>query len=70
MTILILSLTNDNLQRLVFPRDRDAVTVEIRVITAPMNYNENKKLFCGVYPQVLYFAIFWKLQNNFKNKAQ
>ena len=40
------------------------------VITAPMNYNENKTLFCGVYPQVRYFAVFWKLQNSFKNKAQ
>lgn len=35
-----------------------------------MNYNENKKLFCGVYPQVPYCAIFLKLPNNFKNKAQ
>ena len=40
------------------------------VITAPMNYNEYKTLFCGVYPQVRYFAFVWKLQNNFKNKAQ
>ena len=29
------------------------------VITAPMNYNEYKTLFCGVYPQVRYFAFFW-----------
>lgn len=36
------------------------------VITAPMNYSENKTLVCGVYPQVRYFAVFWKLQNNLR----
>ena len=28
------------------------------VITAPMNYNENKKFFCGVYPQIRYLQVF------------